>query len=573
MSGLKPIGSEKLTGQDKINRIMEIARFKETIPQTINETAKSEYSISLADGNNYQIVRERQGYIIKKTITESETDYIEPMKNRKYYSSYSQAFKRLNLLAGELNRINENEEGLSLYGEQKKFTLKTPKPATPAIEAPAPPAEPPAVPSPELPQSPMDGGEDMGMDDMGMESPEGEDMGMDTEVEDIDVEVDGDNESQVTFKSIQKLTGKLTQKIRTLESQEGMTSEDIKYVINMVLSSFDLNSLSEEDTEDILSKFEEDTEDLGGDDMDGEDMTDDSEVEDIQADMDIPIEGEMDEDMYGSFGNMRRKDFRGDNYYDENDRPAKDFDIMGIGGDDNFDTEEFETYQQLYDKYGDKQKWFGGTSGERMFNLYKEKTGRPFKVKTRKSEMDEDDSYDYDNEEFDEYKWLFSKRGDDDDFEDTFESEWLDSLNNQMSGEDYEFELNRKNRKDNEHPLKINPRKSISKDNQGNGAIFDGIFGESKVDKVISKYFEHTKKEIRESQEKQIEKTLRKKTQVKQIMDSVVKMTETVEQELSAEKFLKENTGCNFVGKTNKKNLVFETKKGQIKITPTGEII
>ena len=56
MSGLKPIGSEKLTGQDKINRIMEIARFNETIPQVINETAKSEYSISLADGNNYQIV-------------------------------------------------------------------------------------------------------------------------------------------------------------------------------------------------------------------------------------------------------------------------------------------------------------------------------------------------------------------------------------------------------------------------------------------------------------------------------------------------------------------------------------
>ena len=408
MSGLKPIGSEKLTGQDKINRIMEIARFNESIPQIVNETAKSEYSISLADGNNYQIVKERQGYIIKKTIAESETDYIEPMKNRKYYSSYSQAFKRLNLLAGELNRLNENEEGLSLYGEQKKFTLKTPKPATPAIEAPAPLAEPPAVPSPELPPSPMDGGEDMGMDDMGMddmgmESPEGNDIEMDTEVE-VTPEEGGD-EDQVTFKSIQKLTGKLTQKIRTLESQEGMTSEDIKYVINMVLSSFDLNSLSEEDKEDILSKFEEESEDLGGDDMDGEDMTDDTEVEDIQADMDIPIESEMDEEDYG------------------------------------------------------------------------------------------------------------------------------------------------------------------------NGAIFDSIFGESKVDKVISKYFEHTKKEIRESQEKQVEKTLRKKTQVKQIMDSVVKMTETVEQELSAEKFLKENTGCNFVGKTNKKNLVFETKKGQIKITPAGEII
>ena len=407
MSGLKPIGSEKLTGQDKINRIMEIARFNETIPQVINETAKSEYSISLADGNNYQIVKERQGYIIKKTISESETDYVEPMKNRKYYSSYSQAFKRLNLLAGELNRVNENEEGVSLYGEQKKFTLKTPKPAAPEAEAPAVPAAPPAVPSPELPPSPMDGVEDMGMEDMGME-----DMGTESpEVDNVDVDIDvdteeGGEEEQVSFKSIQKLTGKLTQKIRTLESQEGMTSEDIKYVINMVLSSFDLNSLSEEDKEDIMSKFEEESEDLGGDDMDGEDMTDDTEVEDIQADMDVPVEGyEMEEGDYGS------------------------------------------------------------------------------------------------------------------------------------------------------------------------GAIFDSIFGESKVDKVISKYFEVTKKEIREGKEKQVQKTLNKKTQVKQLMESVSKMTTTIEQELSAEKFLKENANSNFVGITNKKNLVFETKQGQVKITPNGEII
>ena len=409
MSGLKPIGSEKLTGQDKINRIMEIARFNETIPQVINETAKSEYSVSLADGNKYEIVRERQGYIIKKTISESEseTEYIEPMKNRKYYSSYSQAFKRLNLVAGELNRINENEEGVSLYGEQKKFTLKTPKPAAPEAEAPSVPATPPAVPSPELPPSPMDGVEDMGMEDMGME-----DMGTESpEVDDVDVDIDvnteeGGEEEQVSFKSIQKLTGKLTQKIRTLESQEGMTSEDIKYVINMVLSSFDLNSLSEEDREDIISKFEEESEDLGGDDMDGEDMTDDTEVEDIQADMDVPVEG-------------------------------------------------------------------------------------------------------------------------------------------------YEME----------------------EGNYGNGAIFDSIFGESKVDKVISKYFEVTKKEIREGKEKQVQKTLNKKTQVKQLMESVSKMTTTIEQELSAEKFLKENTNSNFIGITNKKNLVFETKQGQVKITPNGEII
>ena len=497
MANLKPIGSEKLTGQDKLNRIMEIARFNETAPKTINKNATSEYSISLADGNNYQIVRERQGYIIKKTISESETDYIEPMKNRKYYSSYSQAFKRLNLVAGELNRLNENEEGLSLYGEQKKFVLKTPKAEAPApAPAPAPmapPAEPPSVPSPELPPSPM-GGEDMGMDDMGMD-----DMGPEGDVEDVDVDIDvndDDNEGHVTFKSIQKLTGKLTQKIRTLDSEEGMTSEDIKYVINMVIASLDLKSLSEEDKEDIMSKFEEDSEDMGDDDMGMDDMGDDDMgIDDMgmddMCDEEMPVEGEMEEGMYGSFGNMRRDDYKGDKYYDEKDRSVKDSDLYGMAGDD-FDTEEFDTFQKLYDKYGDKQSWFNKTDGESMFNKYKEMTGRPFKVKTRKGE---------------------------------------------------------------------------------NGAIYDSVFGESKVDKVISKYFEVSKSEIREQKEKQVQQILKKKSDVKKIMESVVKMTETIEQELAAKRYLQENLNSKFVGITNKKNLVFENKGGQVRITPNGDLI
>ena len=305
MGDLKPIGSEKLTGQDKLKRIMEIARFKETIPSTINETAKKEYSVNLADGINYEIFKERQGYIIKKVVSESETEYIEPMKNRKYYSSYSQAFKRLNLLAGELNRLNENEEGVSLYGEQKKFVLKTPKPAEPAPEMaapPAPPAAPPPVPSPELPPSPLggdvppsEGGEDMEPmgDELGMEGGD-EDMGD----EDMGGEEGQDMEEKVTFKTIQKLTGKLTQKIRTLDSEEGMTSEDMKYVINMVLSSLDLSSLSEEDKEDIMSKFEdaegrEEGDDFGGDEMGGEEMP-------AEGGDEMPIEGEFSEGGYGA---------------------------------------------------------------------------------------------------------------------------------------------------------------------------------------------------------------------------------------------------------------------------------
>jgi hypothetical protein len=437
MADLKPIGSEKLQGQDKLRRIMEIARFNEVIPNRINETAKSEYSRSLADGNNYEIIKERQGYIIKRTISESETDYIEPMKNRKYYSSYSQALKRLNLVAGELNRINENEEGTSMFGEQKKFTLKTPKPKMDLPEPPAAPSAPPAVPSPELPPSPMGdtGMEDMGMDDMGMD-----DMGMEDDMEiDTDIEVDGepaDSNEQVTFKTIQKLTGKLTQKIRTLDNEEGMTSEDIKYVVNMVLSSVNLNELSEEDREDILSKFEDETEDLGGDDMDGEDLTDDSEVEDIQADMDIPMEGDMEEGYE----------------YD---------DVDEINPDDIFDDEE-----------------------------------------------------------------------------------------------SYEFSKFKKKNSD-----------------LGNGAIFDSIFGESKVDKVLSKYFEVSKKEIVENRQKTEERKTKTITEVRKQMKSVVKLTETIEQELASQKFLEENVDAKIVGKTNKNNLVFQNKGKEIKITPEGLLV
>lgn len=407
MADLKPIGSEKLQGQDKIRRIMEIARFNETAPSNINETARTEYNRTLADGNTYEIVKERQGYIIKKTISESETDYIEPMKNRKYYSSYSQALKRLNLVAGELNRLNENEEEVSMFGEQKKFTLKTPKPAAAPAPADEVPMAPPAVPSPELPPSPVDAGMDMGMEgdvdmEMGAEEmgPEG-DVDVDAE---MDIESPESDEEKVTFRTIQKLTGKLTQKIRTLDNEEGMTSEDIKYVINMVISSLDLKSLSEEDKEDIMDKFDQDSEDLGGDDMDGEDMTDDTEVEDIQADMDVPVESEMEEDY-------------------------------------------------------------------------------------------------------------------------------------------------------------------------GNGAILDSIFGESKVDKVISKYFEVSKKEILESREKTAKKKIKQISESRKQMVAVVKLTETIEQELASKKFLEENNSAKIIGKTNKKNLVFENKGKQVKISPEGLVL
>ena len=96
--------------------------------------------------------------------------------------------------------------------------------------------------------------------------------------------------------------------------------------------------------------------------------------------------------------------------------------------------------------------------------------------------------------------------------------------------------------------------------------IFKRIFKESKVDKVISKYFEPSLSEINES-------VKRKKSKINVVMESVIKMTETIEQELAAKQFLKENTGFKFVGITNKKNLVFENKEEQVRITPEGFIL
>jgi len=411
MADLKPIGSEKLSGQDKIQRILEIARYNETAPKNLNETSNTEFSIPLADGSEYQIVKEKQGYVIKKNISESVAEYIEPMKNRKYYTSYSQALKRLNLLAKEINRLNENDEGVELFGEQKKFVLKTPKPKMDEPAVPAAPAEPPAVPSPELPSSP-EAGLDMGPEETSPEvdmaaidaevaAPDGE-MNIEAGVEDVQSEP---SEEMITFKTIQKLTGRLTQKIRDYDNQDGMTSEDIKYVVNMVLSSLDLKNLSDEDKEDIMTKFEE-AEERPEDGMDTgaeEDITSDTEVEDIQAGMDIPVDQEMGE--------------------------------------------------------GD------------------------------------------------------------------------------------------------------------------HGMILNNVFKESKVDKVLSKYFEISKKEILEEREKKENRKVENQARLEQKMKSVSKFTESVEQETASRKFLEENSKFNLIGKTNKKNLVFENSEKQVKITPEGMVI
>ena len=406
MADLKPIGSEKLQGAEKIARIMEIARYGEAPKQEINVNETTDYTRVLADGNVYGIVKERNGYIVKKGIDESTLDYIDPMRNRKYHSSYSQALKKLNLIAGELNRVNENEQGTELFGEQKKFVLKTPTssapapaPVAPAPEMPAPSPEMPA-PSPmgdeEMPEPPSD---DMMPDDMDMDEPMADPMGGEGE---------GD-EGPVTLKQVQKLTGKLGQKLRAYASEQEMTSEDVKYVLNSILSAVDLNLLDETDKEDILSRFE------------GE-------------------EGGEEGSSYDEIG------------MEPTEPDTSDLDMGG----------EITAEPEVGEGYGYKSK--------------------------------------------------------------------------------------------------IN-------------AIMDGMFTESKVDKILSKYFVETPEEKKMNESKKVQTYIKKKINKVNVMEEVKNLSETIEQELTSEFILRENENAKFVGKTNLKNLIFENEGKQIKVSPKGEIL
>ena len=290
MGDIKPIGSEKLQGMDKINRILEISRYKETTPrnENINEGKSSEYIIKLSDGFYYGIVRETKGYILKHGVVTDELSYMNDISERRYYPSYSQAMKRLNIVASEVNRNTGNVHSTPLIGEQsepkKKFILKTPKPKGGDITPPAPDlGTPPPPPAPDLGAPPPPAG-DMGMPPMGDEGmppmgdegmPPAGDMGMPPAGDmgmppmgdegmppagDMGMPPMGDEGDEmggpVGLKTIQKLTGRLSQKIRSFDKEKGLDSQDIKYVVNSIISAIDLSKLDEDDKEDILDKFE-----------------------------------------------------------------------------------------------------------------------------------------------------------------------------------------------------------------------------------------------------------------------------------------------------------------------------
>jgi hypothetical protein len=237
MAELKPLGSEKLNSDEKLKRILELTYYNNN--KKSSSSMKAELVQESKTGGVYGIVREKDAYYVKRGLNEQSLDYIGGMfmKNKNKFSSYGDAFKRLELLKGQ----DELQEATKYVLKQNKpqEEMPMPEPSMDAPEAPvddmssqptpdSAPTDGSSVPS-ETP--PTDGGEDMG-------------------------------KRSSYMSEAQKYAGKLGQELRDL--QDRMESDDIKYILNMIISAVDLDKLDDEDIEEIGKKFEREEDEMGG---------------------------------------------------------------------------------------------------------------------------------------------------------------------------------------------------------------------------------------------------------------------------------------------------------------------
>ena len=104
-------------------------------------------------------------------------------------------------------------------------------------------------------------------------------------------------------------------------------------------------------------------------------------------------------------------------------------------------------------------------------------------------------------------------------------------------------------------------------------SMVDEIFAETKIDKVLEKYFVVSEGEKKITDSKNIKKFLTEKINNVSVKKEIKKLSESVEQELTSEFLMKENTNIKFLGKTNKGNLVFESNGKQFKVSSKGELL
>jgi hypothetical protein len=263
-----------------LKRMLELSNIKPSINENkIDRISNIELIKKGSDGLVYGIVRENKKYFIKQTqkkenITEGDLDYIGGVANKTKYSfnSFSEATRKLNIIFDSLNENNKSggvdvltsdEELLS----EKKYVLKTKKPKKSEPEssfgggfgdfetASEEPSEDLNFDDFETPSEEGDSDVEFGTDDMEM------DLDTDGGAEETDLEFDDDDEdidSEDGIKSVQKLTGKLGQKLRDIED---LSSDMQKWVVKSVISALDLENMDSSDKKDIIKSIKAKQED------------------------------------------------------------------------------------------------------------------------------------------------------------------------------------------------------------------------------------------------------------------------------------------------------------------------
>jgi hypothetical protein len=122
-------------------------------------------------------------------------------------------------------------------------------------------------------------------------------------------------------------------------------------------------------------------------------------------------------------------------------------------------------------------------------------------------------------------------------------------------------------------PNNFNEEEDIDNPHHHISRIADEMFVENKVENILSNYFVINESEKRFNKEVEANRKIVKKITSKEVENEIKRLSESVKQEISSIRFLKEKEGAKLVGKTNKNNLIFEIKDKQFKISPQGIIL
>ena len=276
------------------------------------------------------------------------------------------------------------------------------------------------------------------------------DMDMDSQESPIDLTDASDEEILKVFKAMGEDDGIIVKKdgndihltdsdtdeeylVRLGESEEEINMEemdemdsdtDTEEVINAIFKEGGYSNIEEDETEDEIMyeiEFEDDEDEDMMEEEDEDMMEEEDEDEDMMEDEDEDMMEELDEfyysddededeeydeatldKIYGEIDRVNNPMSRPDNdrpkfpkmmgsfddehgFYDQDDRQyTGDFDF-------EYDEEEFDDFDSFDSKYGGKQRMFDkGDQGRKFFDMYKDKFGKPFRVRTPKT-MNNDD--------------------------------------------------------------------------------------------------------------------------------------------------------------------------------------